>query len=130
MLKFDVLQTVNYYVFLQQTLENLCELASMLPAEVDEETTPTEVSEGTPADAETPPTVLRQTRLQAIERAVRGSVLGCLLQPLLAVISEPAVCTLQMANTMQMYLSSLAQLAAQVRERESKRDRERYNGAQ
>ena len=94
----------------------------MLPAEVDEETTPTEVSEGTPADAETPPTVLRQTRLQAIERAVRGSVLGCLLQPLLAVISEPAVCTLQMANTMQMYLSSLAQLAAQVRERERERD--------
>ena len=110
-------------------MESLCDLASTLPPEVDEETTPTEASEDTPTGAEAPPTVLRQTRLQAVERAVRGSVLGCLLQPLLAVISEPAVCTLQMANTMQMHLSSLAQLAAQVTvcdlERERERERER-----
>ena len=109
-------------------------MTSTLPPEIDEETTPTEASEDTPTGAEAPPTVLRQTRLQAVERAVRGSVLGCLLQPLLAVISEPAVCTLQMANTMQMHLSSLAQLAAQVivwcgereREREGE-EREREN---
>ena len=101
-------------------------MTSTLPPEIDEETTPTEASEDMPTGAEAPPTVLRQTRLQAIERAVRGSVLGCLLQPLLAVISEPAVCTLQMANTMQMHLSSLAQLAAQVTdERGRKRKRER-----
>ena len=107
-------------------------MTSTLPPEIDEETTPTEASEDTPTGAEAPPTVLRQTRLQAVERAVRGSVLGCLLQPLLAVISEPAVCTLQMANTMQMHLSSLAQLAAQVtvwcgeRERgREKREKER-----
>ena len=105
-------------------------MTSTLPPEIDEETTPTEASEDTPTGTEAPPTILRQTRLQATERAVRGSVLGCLLQPLLAVISEPAVCTLQMANTMQMHLSSLAQLAAQVTvwcgEREGgRRERER-----
>ena len=105
---------VRHFCFSLQTLESLSNLASTLPPEVDEEATPTEASEDTPTGAEAPPTVLRQTRLQAVERAVRGSVLGCILQPLLAVISEPAVCTLQMANTMQMHLSSLAQLAAQV----------------
>ena len=89
-------------------------MARVLPPDVDEDALPADGSEGVASSGETPPTVSRQVRLQAVERAVRGSVLGCLLQPLLAVISEPSVCTLQMANTMQMHLSSLAQLAAQV----------------
>ena len=91
-------------------------MARTLPPEVDEEAPPTDSSDGpTSVAEEDPSTVSRQVRLQAVERAVRGSVLGCLLQPLLAVISDSSVCTLQMANTMQMHLSSLAQLAAQVR---------------
>ena len=57
----------------------------------------------------------RQICVQAVERAARSSVLGCCLQPLLAVVSDPETCTLQMANTMQRSLSKLAQLAAQVR---------------
>ena len=56
----------------------------------------------------------RQSRLQAIERATRGTVLGCILQPLLAVVSDSDVCTLQMANTLQIHFSTLAQLTAQV----------------
>ena len=54
-------------------------------------------------------------RLQVVERSAKASVLGCVLLPLLATLSEPAVCSLQMANTLQLSLSSLAQLAAQVR---------------
>jgi hypothetical protein len=56
----------------------------------------------------------RQKRVQAIEKAARGSVLGCILQPLLAVVSDSSVCTLQMANTMERHLSKLAELSAQV----------------
>ncbi len=53
-------------------------------------------------------------RVLAIERVARGSVLGCVLQPVLAVLSDPKVCTLQMAVTMQNNLSKLAHLSAQV----------------
>jgi len=52
--------------------------------------------------------------VQAIEKAARSSVLGCLLQPLLAVVSDPKTCSLQMANTIQRRLSKLAELSAQV----------------
>ena len=74
----------------------LCEQAASLPPESEEDNS------------------LRQLRLQAVERVTKGTVLGCLLPPLLAVVSDSAVCTLQMANTLQKDLSGLAQLAAQV----------------
>jgi len=57
---------------------------------------------------------LRQSRLHAVERVTKSTVLGSLLLPFLAVVSNPSVCTLQMANTLQRKFTSLAQLAAQV----------------
>ena len=56
----------------------------------------------------------RQVWVLAVERAVKATVLGGLLLPLLVVASDQAVCTLQMANMMQKSLHSLVQLAAQV----------------
>ena len=56
----------------------------------------------------------RQVWVLAVERAVKSTVLGGLLLPLLVVASDQAVCTLQMANMMQKSLHSLVQLAAQV----------------
>ena len=55
-----------------------------------------------------------QRRLAAVERGLKGTVLGSLLLPLLAVVSGPDVCTLQMANTLQKRISTLAQLASEV----------------
>ena len=78
-----------------QTLEVLCVSVGSMPAGEEEEG-------------------LRQSRLQAIERVSKATVLGTLLLPLLAVVSNPASCTLQMANTLQRKFTSLAQLAAQV----------------
>lgn len=73
--------------------------------------------EGSGDQSEAPPTLTpspRQLRVQAIEKGARSSVLGCVLQPLLAVVSDPSVCSLQMANTIQRNLSRLAELSAQV----------------
>ena len=78
-----------------QTLEVLCVSAGSIPAEEEEEG-------------------LRQSRLQAVERVSKATVLGTLLLPLLAVVSNSVSCTLQMANTLQRRFTSLAQLAAQV----------------
>ena len=56
-----------------------------------------------------------QLHVEAVERSIRSSVLGCMLPPLLAALSDPQICTLQMANTLQGHLSALAKLAARVR---------------
>jgi len=80
---------------LLQTLEALCTYTSSMPPEGEEDG-------------------LRQTRLHAVERVTKSTVLGSLLLPFLAVVSNPSVCTLQMANTLQRKFTSLAQLAAQV----------------
>lgn len=76
-------------------MEVLCVSAGSIPAEEEEEG-------------------LRQSRLQAVERVSKATVLGTLLLPLLAVVSNSVSCTLQMANTLQRRFTSLAQLAAQV----------------
>lgn len=110
-----------------QTLEELCGLIPKLP--VDSSIAPSsptlqfssdashirEEQEDPSALPPAPPLSPRQHHVQAIEKAARSSVLGCVLQPLLAVISAPSTCTLQMANTMQRNLSRLAELSAKVR---------------
>ncbi len=102
-------------------------MSSSLPAELPEDTPPSSILPFSPGEGRqgvgsvagvdhpvpAPPSP-RQSRVQAVERAARGSVLGCLLQPLLAVVSHPNTCSLQMANTMQRNLSRLAELSAQV----------------
>ena len=55
-----------------------------------------------------------QAWLPAVERVVKSTALSCLLLPLLVVVSNQQVCSLQMANTLQRSLSTLVQLAAQV----------------
>ena len=90
-----------------QTLQELVRLASTLSI-------PMEDAPPSSEDMETDPSTHTQARLQAIERTAKSSLLGCILQPLLVVVSNPAVCTLQMANTLQRNISTLAQLTAQV----------------
>lgn len=84
----------------------------MLPlAASDADTAPKESAEDqSPPSAPSP----HQLRVQAIEKAARSSVLGCVLQPLLAVVGHPLTCSLQMANSLQRSFSKLAELAAQV----------------
>ncbi len=90
----------------EATLQELIKLAATLPSaqESPSETTTEEEEQSTHI----------QFRLSAIDRVLKSSALGCVLQPLLVVISDPSVCTLQMANALQRQLSSLAQLTAQV----------------
>ena len=53
----------------------------------------------------------------AVERALKATVVGGLLLPLLVVVRDRRVCTLTMANFLQKSLHPLVQLAAQVRDR-------------
>ena len=53
----------------------------------------------------------------AVERALKSTVVGGLLLPLLVVVGDRRVCTLTMANFLQKSLHPLVQLAAQVSER-------------
>ena len=50
-----------------------------------------------------------------VERALKSTVVGGLLIPLLVVIGDRRVCTLTMANLLQKSLHPLVQLVAQVR---------------
>ena len=61
-----------------------------------------------------PPPSSHQLRVQAVERCARGSVLGSMLPPLLATLSDPELCTLHMATSLQDRLSHLTNLAAKV----------------
>ncbi len=90
-------------------LQELIKLAATLPSSQE---SPSET-----ATEEEEQSTNIQFRLSAIDRILKSSALGCVLQPLLVVISDPSVCTLQMANALQRQLSSLAQLAARVRNR-------------
>lgn len=96
----ELCESLDVFGACKQTLQKLCSLAEVMDPEETGSTTSLSGS--------------RHARLQAVERATRGTVLGCVLQPLLAVVSDSNVCTLQMANTFQMHFSSLAQLTAQV----------------
>lgn len=55
-----------------------------------------------------------QAWVPAVERALKCTVLGGLLLPLLVVVGDKRVCTLQMANMLQKSLHPLVQLVAQV----------------
>ena len=57
-----------------------------------------------------------------MERALKSTVVGGLLLPLLVVVGDWRVCTLTMANLLQEKLHPLVQLVAQVRQRERERE--------
>jgi len=110
-----------------QTLLELCKLPASPPSGVGNSQSSSEAFASFPPSASStsdeskseagggiPPSV-SQLRVQALERGARGSVLGCLLPPFLATLSDPELCDLHMANTLQDRLSHLTNLAAKVR---------------
>ena len=87
-----------------QTLEGLCSGLEEQLAQM-EDTKEGEEGEGGGEN---------QAWVSVVERALKSTVLGGLLLPLLVVVGDKRVCTLQMANMLQKSLHPLVQLVAQV----------------
>ena len=56
----------------------------------------------------------RQDFIIALERISKGSVLGRLLLPLLAIMSDPQLCTLPLATTFLKHITTLGKKNAEV----------------